>query len=63
MNLQSLSNEQLLLTALDGSGWLAALACRIVDGRRSRIAGLRTRVRGEAQQYKWQCRCESIHQE
>jgi hypothetical protein len=25
------SNEQLLLTALDGSGWLAALACRIVD--------------------------------
>jgi hypothetical protein len=25
------SNEQLLLPALDGSGWLAALACRIVD--------------------------------
>jgi len=26
-----LSNEQLLLAALNGSGWLAALACRIVD--------------------------------
>jgi len=25
-------NEQLVLTALDGSGWLAALAGRIVDG-------------------------------
>jgi hypothetical protein len=25
------ANEQLLLTAQDGSGWLAALACRIVD--------------------------------
>jgi hypothetical protein len=25
------SNEQLLLTAHDGGGWLAALACRIVD--------------------------------
>jgi len=24
-------NEQLLLPAQDGSGWLAALACRIVD--------------------------------
>jgi hypothetical protein len=24
-------NKQLLLTALHGSGWLAALACRIVD--------------------------------
>jgi hypothetical protein len=27
-----LSNEQLLLTAHDGSGWLATLACRIVHG-------------------------------
>jgi hypothetical protein len=26
-----MSNEQLLLSARDGSGWLAALACRIVD--------------------------------
>jgi len=25
-------NEQLLLTAPNGSGWLASLACRIVDG-------------------------------
>jgi len=25
-------NEQLLLTAHNGSGWLAALACRILDG-------------------------------
>jgi len=24
-------NEQLLLPAQDGSGWLAPLACRIVD--------------------------------
>ena len=26
------SNEKLLLTALDGTGWLAPLSCRIVDG-------------------------------
>ncbi|MDA1081711.1 MAG: hypothetical protein O2973_08540, partial [Gemmatimonadetes bacterium] len=29
---QTRHNEQLLLTARDGSGWLALLACRIVDG-------------------------------